>query len=308
MNETLNDADNSLQSHGNWASTFPECMDSVPDSLTFLNRCICIGVSTILYKRGVIPQQCFKGRLIEKYRVYTMNTSNAIGNRLHQKIKGVCDAIRQGYLDEIAVVFFPKLNVEEVFEVYSFKINYDDDNNPNIDFSRGLNATDKQKLMSFKYNGPEQAKGEFFRLVRVIHDLTRKFMRPLPPNCDAGFRSAYRTHTPADYQAPGFVPSDIFYELVPEAQRVEFGHIRGGHHESLVVCYSTLLEEAGKVRGAVENCNKSRMNQFINESFAEISNVSNKSPKNTSKDGYSENSKGRIYPLYARTKNVKAVV
>ncbi|PAV70695.1 hypothetical protein WR25_06760 [Diploscapter pachys] len=233
-----------------WNAFFPSMMTNPDDSFKFISRCLCLTFSHIMESRYLMKPSYFKKRKIDgNIRAWMINTEEPLGRRLMEKLKGACDAIRKGYMDEFfLVVSQDKEKPDEAIEVYRWKMHYDQHGNVSAEF--GMTEKEKDlthKLARLEYKGAEQVRLSTIALIFAIRKLCRDTLKKLPPGCVSTFRMVCRPETPSDYMAPGFHNSDALYSFPEGADDVQsalVGSVRTGTHCFALSCESLLMNDA----------------------------------------------------------------
>ncbi|PAV70205.1 hypothetical protein WR25_16942 [Diploscapter pachys] len=250
-----------------WNAFFPSMMTNPDDSFKFISRCLCLTFSHIMESRYLMKPSYFKKRKIDgSIRAWMINTEEPLGRRLMEKLKGACDAIRKGYMDEFfLVVSQDKEKPDEAIEVYRWKMHYDQHGNVSAEF--GMTEKEKDlthKLARLEYKGAEQVRLSTIALIFAIRKLCRDTLKKLPPGCVSSFRMVCRPglssfgylrsvspdlpcETPSDYMAPGFHNSDTLYSFPEGADDVQsalVGSVRTGAHCFALSCESLLMNDA----------------------------------------------------------------
>ncbi|CAI5446724.1 unnamed protein product [Caenorhabditis angaria] len=229
-----------------WSKTFPTNLEEQGFSKEFVYRFVLLSSAMILEKRRLLPDSCFRRRVIEKLQISNYSLENEISKRLKTKIDSLKPALEQGYLAEFAIVFYRKPEEEDVFEVFSFKFAYKEDGKQvALSLATGVNTEEMHShLIDFEFQSLDSIRQEFIRMMKILHRYVSRGLEDLPENSDGSFRIAYTSKAPADYCPEGFEKSENFYQINTAADGIaEVGVIGGGHH-AVQIIGASLLKKA----------------------------------------------------------------
>ncbi|KAJ1346959.1 hypothetical protein KIN20_001894 [Parelaphostrongylus tenuis] len=229
-----------------WASTFPSDIRSVSESTVFFTRCAYVAFSHILASRRLLPKNAFKQRNIDgNVRAYIMDTATVLGARMAQKFRGVTEAIEQQYLRELILVVSSTIeNVTDVIEMYTWRMRYEFDGEPQAE----LLQADGTVMVALTFRGIQYLGKQTAELLNTLRTLCRELLKPLPLGASPFIRITYTDRTPKGYQAPGFYrfPDDPI--LRPDAQQVPLGLLQTKYHGVSVGVQSICIDNACTVK------------------------------------------------------------
>lgn len=177
----------------NFAQVFgTETIQTVEQSLKFMRKFTAVGISSILYIRTDLPDDSFALKELDGVRVSMLTTRNPVAKKICDGIQNGMNALKDGYLKELAVVFVKK-DTDDIVETHSFKYIL-----PN-------------EIKKSKKNSAE-SDADVDHLVKIA---TRKLMHNMSSNlqiCDGLpngtqmlIRLQYTPETPEDYNPTGYV-------------------------------------------------------------------------------------------------------
>lgn len=158
---------------------------------TFLNRSSSLRTtSQVRRKINLIFIWLFSERL----KVKSLNFAHPEAHAISCKLRSAGEAIKHGFLDEIALVVTKHEGDTEAIEVFSFKILYFEDGS----VAAQLNVTqgdDKlspfQRLGQRPYEGTPAVRDQLIMLARAVHVICHKVLKPLPEVFSANFRISF---------------------------------------------------------------------------------------------------------------------
>ncbi|CAI2301469.1 unnamed protein product [Caenorhabditis sp. 36 PRJEB53466] len=228
---------------GLWGETFPRDLEVEDSSYKFAFRFIKCTTAFILDKRGVLPSECFVTRRIDKIQCSNFDKKNTLALTLNDKLNGVAEAIEKGYLREFAIVFFQPPNEEKILEVYTFRLQYKDDDSVQLSLTSGLDSQEfSQNLVNTEFNNLDDTKSKFIETMKTLYRVIKKLV-DLPADIDGSFRLSYTDKAPKDYVPEGFCQNEKFYEISQDMLRKQLGIVCGGFHKVQVLAASELLKE-----------------------------------------------------------------
>ncbi|CAD6196166.1 unnamed protein product [Caenorhabditis auriculariae] len=228
-----------------WTTVFPQNLSDEVSSQRFMVRAVFVAFSSVLRYRKILPEHCFRSMYItENVKVKSLDYKNSIGCTVASKLRSAGEAIKAGYLDELAlVVYLDEKDEDDAAEVFTWKMHYDD-GIPYAELSSGSDSDSSLvRLAAVKYEGSHKVRDQFVIMMRSIIYLCVKLLKPLPETASANFRIKFRDHTPKDYSVSEFHDSQTFYRLPPEIQSATIGNVRSGLHGTVLNCTSIYLED-----------------------------------------------------------------
>ncbi|CAO4373564.1 unnamed protein product [Caenorhabditis nigoni] len=231
-----------------WQKMFPSCVADVDQSSNFMTRAIFVVFSTILSRRKILPDDYFaKNHITEKLKCSSMNFKNPEALKISQLLRVAGNAVKMGYLKELALVITEHEGDVDAIEVYSIKFHYFENGGVAATLDTTVDNNDlspMEKLAALDYNGTPAVRDQLVMLVRsVIYLCEKVFTESLPKEFDANFRVDYTDLAPVNFRIDGFFDSSTFYTLPKEIQSATLGHLRPGHHAALFDCSSIYITD-----------------------------------------------------------------
>ncbi|CAJ0589658.1 unnamed protein product [Cylicocyclus nassatus] len=251
-----------------WSGTFPENVDGLIESTTFITRCMYITFCHILACRRLMPSNVFKKRIIDgDLRAYVMDTTELLGARFVQKFKGINSAVEKGYLQELMLVVSPTDEDDmDAIELYTWRMRYDTDGDPQAE----LTLPDGTVMAALRFQGMQFLKNQVTELLLALRALCRESLSPLPPTASAAVRITYTDRTPKGYQAPGFYRSPDDPVLRPDAQKLEIVAFQTKHHGASIAVNSIFIDDSYAVGLRLKETMKlDGLDDSLNQSFGE---------------------------------------
>ncbi|CAB3410683.1 unnamed protein product [Caenorhabditis bovis] len=230
-----------------WASCFPQSLADEQSSLKFMTRAMYVAFSCVLRYRKLFAEDFFKMTMItEKLKIRALSFENPDASRIAFLIRSAAEGIKEGVLEEFALVISSKKEEEEALEVFSWKMHYDAFNNPTATFTQGREEPNSPltQLAQLKYEGSTSVRDQLVLLVRSIQVICQKVLSELPKDVSMNFRVSYLPHVRPDYQIEGFRDSSYFYSVPEDCQSASLGHLRPGHHGCYVSCSSMFIADS----------------------------------------------------------------
>ncbi|CAL2040072.1 unnamed protein product [Caenorhabditis brenneri] len=245
-NDSANNS-NDIVTDAKWSKIFPPCTAEFEMSSKFITRALFVAFSVILKRRKILPPDYFsKNHITEKISCASLNFNNEKALKIAQLLKNTGDAVQLGYLKEIALVITKNEQDEEAIEVYSFKFHYFD-HGVTAQFNTTANGEQLSpfdRLAKLEYQGTASVRDQLVMLTKNIVFLCEKVLEKLPETFDANFRFDYTDQAPVDYRVEGCFNSTTFYTLPAGIQSASIGHLRPGHHATLLDCSSIFIADS----------------------------------------------------------------
>ncbi|XP_077431449.1 HORMA domain-containing protein 1 isoform X2 [Vanacampus margaritifer] len=177
---------------------FPNQVVSELQSISVIKNLLAIGVSGIMYLRGLFPEVAYGSKYVEDQRVMILREERSCPGacQIVEWLTGCFDAIQMKYLRTVIIsVSSDPDDPQKVTEFYQFTIQYNTDgakmdfeSTQNKDFAMAVGSTRKASIL----------------LVRKLYVLMQN-LGPLPNKIFLNMTlSYYEAVTPHDYQPPGF--------------------------------------------------------------------------------------------------------
>ena len=153
-----------------------------------------VGISNILYLRSELPEETFSTMEIDGSRVTMLKNSNhPVASQICNTTKNAVKALKDGYLKELQLVFYPDANSDEIIESYKFSFELPKDKMGTSLDSDGDNVVSHDLL-----------KKSTLQLLRSMSTVMQT-AKVLPPTAQMTFRIYYNDEVPRDYNPPGFI-------------------------------------------------------------------------------------------------------
>ncbi|XP_077382509.1 HORMA domain-containing protein 1 isoform X3 [Festucalex cinctus] len=188
----------------------PNQVVSELQSISVIKNLLAIGVSGIMYLRGLFPERAYGSKYIEDQRVMVLREERSCPGacQIVEWLTGCFDAIQMKYLRTVIISVSSDSDApQKVTEFYQFTIQYTDgakmnfESTQNKDFAMAV-STRNASIM----------------LVRKLYVLMQN-LGPLPNKIFLNMSlSYYDAVTPHDYQPPGFKEADgdmLIFEREP---------------------------------------------------------------------------------------------
>ena len=200
-----------------WTSVFPtETIQSQAQSLKFMRKFAAVGkpvnssfnhnrsgnlhfyqllgISNILYLRSELPDDTFSTISIDGFRVTMLkNSENPVASQICTTTANAVKALKDGYLKELQMVFYPDAGSEEVIESYKFSFELPKDRMSSTLDSDGDGTVSHELL-----------KKSTLQLLRSMSTYMQT-SKALPASAQMNFRIFYTDDVPKDYNPPGFI-------------------------------------------------------------------------------------------------------
>ncbi|XP_051922447.1 HORMA domain-containing protein 1 isoform X2 [Hippocampus zosterae] len=196
-------------------ASFPQDPQLLPNrvvselqSVSVIKNLLAIGVSSIMYLRGLFPERAYESKYFEDQKVMILREERTCPGacQIVEWITGCFDAIQMKYLRTIIMsVSTDPDDPQKVTEFYQFRIHYNTEgaqmnfgrsspsiSTPNEDFAIAVGSTEKASIL----------------LVRKLYILMQN-LGPLPNKIFLNMTLTYYDEvTPHNYQPPGFKEAD----------------------------------------------------------------------------------------------------
>ncbi|XP_019719278.1 HORMA domain-containing protein 1 isoform X2 [Hippocampus comes] len=186
----------------------PNRVVSELQSVSVIKNLLAIGVSSIMYLRGLFPERAYESKYFEDQKVMILREERSCPGacQIVEWITGCFDAIQMKYLRTIIMsVSTDPDDPQKVTEFYQFRIHYNTEgaqmnfgrsspsiSPPNEDFAIAVGSTKKASIL----------------LVRKLYILMQN-LGPLPNKIFLNMTLTYYDEvTPHNYQPPGFKEAD----------------------------------------------------------------------------------------------------
>ncbi|XP_037128921.1 HORMA domain-containing protein 1 [Syngnathus acus] len=180
----------------------PNQVVSEQQSITVIKNLLAIGVSGIMYLRGLFPEGAYGIKYFEDQRVMILREERSCPGacQLVKWIMGCFDAIQMKYLQTVIITVSSEPdNPQNVTEFYQFRIQYNTEG-AQLDF-----ASNENKDLAVSFGNTKKAS---MLLVRKLYLLLQN-LGPLPNKAFLNMTLTYYDDvTPQDYQPPGFKDAD----------------------------------------------------------------------------------------------------
>ncbi|XP_061632637.1 HORMA domain-containing protein 1 isoform X1 [Phyllopteryx taeniolatus] len=181
---------------------FPSQVESELQSISVIKSLLAIGVSGIMYLRGIFPEKAYGSKYVDDQRVMILREERSCPGacQIVEWIVGCFDAIQMKYLQTVIMsVSSDPDDPQNVTEFYQFRIQYNTEG-AQMDFESTQN---KNFVTSFG-----STKKASSLLVRKLYTLMQN-LGPLPNKIFLNMTlTYYDAVTPHDYQPPGFKEAD----------------------------------------------------------------------------------------------------
>ena len=107
-----------------WSKHFPQQVESLKQSLKFVQKLLALGVSNVVFLRNVFPEEAFaSGKALGKIPIRILKAKNPIkeAGLLANYILSAMDALAQKYLRELHIIIHQDGDPNNVLEVYTFR-------------------------------------------------------------------------------------------------------------------------------------------------------------------------------------------
>uniref|UniRef100_A0A8R1DQV5 HORMA domain-containing protein n=1 Tax=Caenorhabditis japonica TaxID=281687 RepID=A0A8R1DQV5_CAEJA len=231
-----------------WIQLFPRCVADKNKSSNFMTRAMFVAFSMILNRRGILgPEHFATNYITEKLKMKSLNFHHPKSLKISECLRSAGEAIKLGFLDELALVITEREGDEKAIEVFSFKVHYFPDGGVAAILNteaNGSRLTPFQKLTRLDYEGTPSVRDQLVLLVRSIMVICQKVLQPLPSKFSSNFRINYTDETPEGFRVDGFNDSPIFYTHHDDMQAATLGPLRPGYHGALFDCSSIFINDS----------------------------------------------------------------
>ncbi|KAH9519181.1 HORMA domain-containing protein 1 [Bulinus truncatus] len=207
-----------------WESIFPNEQVTEQKSALFVKKLLAVAISNITYLRAIFPEHAYGDKSLEDLNLKVLRDESSCPGacQVIKWVKGCFDALDKKYLSFFYQIYVDPKNPESVIESYTFKFTYH--NHGEIDIYRN------DKKVSSAYSS-EETKKATIRLLRTLIILTNT-LTSLPDNVMMTMKLFYYDEvTPADYEPPGFRPSNDFtFHFAEEATNIAIGEVATPFH------------------------------------------------------------------------------
>lgn len=208
-----------------WGQIFPNEQVTEQRSKLFVKKLIAVAISNITYLRNIFPETAFGDKCLEDLNLKILRDESSCPGacQVIKWVKGCFDALDKKYLKTLIVgIYVDPNDPETVIESYTFRFSYQNDGA--VDIYRN------DKKISCAYTA-EETKKATIKLLRTLIVLTNT-LSPLPDNVMMTMKLLYFDEaTPADYEPPGFKPSnDNIFGFQEEATNVSVGSVSTSFH------------------------------------------------------------------------------
>ncbi|CAI5449129.1 unnamed protein product [Caenorhabditis angaria] len=237
---------NDIITDAKWCQSFPQSLADETSSSKFMIRAMFVAFSCVIRYRKILGEECFKSNYIaDKMKIRSLSFENNESLTISQHLRSAGDAIKEGALEELAMVVTQKEGDVEALEVFSWKMHYDEYNNPSAVLSLDAsNNSPISQLSKIGYAGSKSVRDQLVLLVRSLQVVCQKILAPLPENVSINFRMSYMDHVHSDYKADGFKETTTFYTLPEDCQIASLGQLRPGHHGCDLSCSSVYMNDS----------------------------------------------------------------
>ncbi|XP_061676157.1 HORMA domain-containing protein 1 isoform X3 [Syngnathoides biaculeatus] len=177
---------------------FPSQVETEAQSLSVIKSLLAIGLSGIMYLRGIFPEKAYGTKYVDDHQVMILREERSCPGacQIVEWIVGCFDAIQMKYLQTVIMsVSSDPDEPQKVTEFYQFRIQYNTEG-AQMDFESTQN---KSFVTSFG-----STKKASSLLVRKLYTLMQN-LGPLPNKIFLNMTlTYYDSVTPDDYQPPGF--------------------------------------------------------------------------------------------------------
>ncbi|CAI5438225.1 unnamed protein product [Caenorhabditis angaria] len=239
-------AQNDIITDKKWCQSFPQSLADETSSSKFMTRAMFVAFSCVFRYRKILGDECFKSNYITKsMKIRSLNFENPQSLAISQHLRAAGEAVKDGVLEELAMVITKNKGDVEALEVFSWKMHYDEHNNPSANLV--MNGSDNSpiyQLSTINYSGSKSVRDQLVMLVRSLQVICQRILAPLPENYSVNFRLSYMDHTRPDYKVQGFNETKTFYELPEDCQSATLGQLRPGHHGCDLSCSSVFMNDS----------------------------------------------------------------
>ena len=123
------------------------------------------------------------------------NSSHPVANEICQSVKNAVRALKDGFLKELQVVFYPGPESDEIVEMYKFSFELPKDKNTSPGHQGDSNDVKKSS---------DLIKKSTRQLLRAMSNYIQS-CETLPATAQMSFRLFYNDDAPVGYNPPGFV-------------------------------------------------------------------------------------------------------
>lgn len=175
------------------------------ESLNFMKQLTGIGISSILYHRSVFPKTNFGNRKLGEVPLKILRAKDEASAKMIKCLAGCFDALSRNYLREAIVgIYVDKFDQETVLETYTFGFEYSKEGVPAL---RIAGKSPNGWLDMYEYKGPRHIQKTTRDVLKKMTSLLSN-MTALPDEVYVTIRlNYYDERTPADYEPPGFMPT-----------------------------------------------------------------------------------------------------
>ena len=177
-----------------------------------------------MYLRSELPDDTFSTMSIDGFRVTMLkNTDHPVASQICSTTANAVRALKDGFLKELQMVFYPNAGSDEIIESYKFSFELPNDRRDS-GFGEGSDGTVSHELL----------KKSTLQLLRSMSTYMQT-SAALPSTAQMNFRIFYTDDAPKDYNPPGFISlspkshGTKFLETPPTP--VNFGSIASKWHK-----------------------------------------------------------------------------
>lgn len=210
---------------GTWSKMFPTRLDTEARSRKFLFKLLGISVSSLIYLRTAFPEHAYTDYNLDGLQLKVLNKTSGIPGvvKLCQKIENALEALKLKYLKTLTLgIFLDPAKPEDALETYTFQFEYKEDGVINM----SLNSSSSSASLS----GKKERNRLYRETCRILYQILQRTEK-LPPLPEAAYMTLHLMYfddrTPADYQPPGFGPTEITFKLHEEEEEEDEPFLTG---------------------------------------------------------------------------------
>ncbi|GAB1602710.1 HORMA domain-containing protein 1-like [Argonauta hians] len=197
---------------------FPNEQVNEQQSALFVKKLLAIAVSNIVYLRAMFPEKAFGDRCLEELNIKILreDTSCPGACQIIKWMKACFDAVDKKYLEQLIIgIYMDPDDLSSIIESYTFKFSY---------MNSGIDIYRNDTKVSSAYSANETKKATI-QLLRTIIVLTQT-LKPLPDDALMTIKLFYYDKvTPADYEPPGFKPTESNSFHFDEPMNIKIGNV-----------------------------------------------------------------------------------